>query len=257
MSGKAKGIRRRLSPSRKLVVEMLHHARKQPSVPVARAMNLGRLAALRGQLTATPSWTAIFLRAYGMVAQRFPELRSAYVPWPLPHLYEHPFSIGAVVVERELHGDAILLAAKVRAPEQAPLETIQAHLTRYKQAPLDGIPAFRQLLRLARLPWPLRRLVFCYSLYWSGSKRAKRFGTFMVSSYGSLGAEQLHPLTPLTTLLTFGPISRRGDVIVKVVYDHRVMDGRCIARALAELEQVLQVELPEELARTATVPRAA
>ena len=46
MSGKAKGVRRRLSPSRKLVVEMLHHARKQPSVPVGRAMNVGRLAAL-------------------------------------------------------------------------------------------------------------------------------------------------------------------------------------------------------------------
>ena len=69
----------------------------------------------------------------------------------------------------------------------------------------------------------------------------------MVSSYGSLGAEQLHPLTPLTTLLTFGPISPAGEVVVKLIYDHRVLDGRRIASCLAELEHVLQTEVLKEL----------
>jgi hypothetical protein len=235
---------------------MLHHARKQPSIPVARPMNLGHLAELRRQVAAPPSWTALFLRAYGLVAHRFPELRRAYIPWPVAHLYEHPCSVGAIVVERQLPGETVLLAAKVRRPEDTPLTTLQGHLRRFKDAPVWEVSDFRQLLRLGRLPRPLLRLVFWQSLYCSGARRARRFGTFMVSSYGSLGAEQIHPLTCLSTLLTFGPIDRRGDVVVKVVYDHRIMDGACVARALAELELLLQTDIAEELERgqAATAP---
>jgi hypothetical protein len=226
---------------------MLHHARKQPSVPVARTLNVGNLATLRRDIANPPSWTALFLRAYGLTARRFPELRRAFIPWPFAHLYEHPFSIGAVIVERELDGESALLAAKVRAPEAYSLERIQGHLRRFKEAPVDEVSHFRQLMRLARLPWLLRRFFFWQSLGWSGALRAKRFGTFMVSSYGSLGAEQLHPLTALTTLFTFGPINTAGDVIAKVIYDHRVLDGPTVARALAELQRILNEDLPGEL----------
>src|SRR5262249_10728531 len=132
-------------------------------------------------------------------------------------------------------------------PELAPLDEIDHHLRRFKEAPLEEISCFRQLLRLGRLPWFLRRFTFWQSLYLSGRTRAKRFGTFLVSSYGSLGAEQLHPLTPLTTLLTFGPINSTGNVVVKIVYDHRVMDGRYVAHCLAELDRVLNTDIVREL----------
>ena len=65
----------------------------------------------------------------------------------------------------------------------------------------------------------------------SGFKRAKRLGTFTISSLGNLGVEQHHPISPLTTYLTFGPISASGEVNVKIIYDHRVMDGRTVAVA--------------------------
>ena len=93
----------------------------------------------------------------------------------------------------------------------------------------------------------MRRLLFWTTLHLSGFKRAKRLGTFTVSSLGSLGVEQMHPLTPLTTYFTFGPIGPTGDVTAKIVYDHRVMDGRTVARCLHELEQVLHSELLPEL----------
>jgi hypothetical protein len=128
-----------------------------------------------------------------------------------------------------------------------PLETIDEHLRRFKQAPVEDISAFRQLLRIGKLPAWLRRFTFWHSLYLSGRIRAKRFGTFMVSSYGSLGAEQMHPLTPLTTLLTFGPIPANGSVIVKIIYDHRVLDGRYIAGCLNELDRVLNTDILAEL----------
>lgn len=236
-----------LSPYRKLVIEMLHHARQVPSIPVARAMHLRELVRGRELLPNRPSWTAIFIRAYSLVAREFAELRRAYIPWPVPHLYEHPFSIASVVVERQIGSEVVLLAAKISRPEDCSLVEIQHHLERFKQAPPEQVSEFRQLRRLGHMPGWLRRFFFWQTLNWSGRKRAKRFGTFLVSSYGSLGAEQIHPICPLTTLLTFGPISPEGDVIVKIVYDHRVTDGRRIAAALARLEEQLRTTLLTEL----------
>jgi len=243
----ARGKRLRLTPARKLVLEMLHHAQRIPSIPVARSMNLAPVAAARARVANPPSWTALFLHGFGLVAQRFPELRRAYIPLPWPHLYEHPHSVGAVVVEREWDGEPALLAAKLRSPEGASLRGIQDSLQRFKDSPLREVSCFRQLMRLGRLPAFLRRFIFWQSIHWSGAKKAKRFGTFLVSSYGSLGAEQMHPISVLTTVLTFGPISANSNVVVKFVYDHRVTDGRVIARALGELERVLNDEVAMKL----------
>ncbi len=81
----------------------------------------------------------------------------------------------------------------------------------------------------------------------NGSKRAKRFGTFGLSTYGALGAESLHPISPLTTTLTYGPIDRDGNVCVKLIYDHRVLDGAFVARRLVEIEEMLHGAILDEL----------
>src|SRR4029079_14632963 len=107
---------------------------------------------------------------------------------------------------------------------------------------------------------PIRRLLWWSTLNISGFKRAKRFGTFGLTSYGALGAESLHPISPLTTTMTYGPISPAGDVVVKLIYDHRVLDGAYIARRLRDLEATLHgpilAELLDGQARTATVGTA-
>ncbi len=72
-------------------------------------------------------------------------------------------------------------------------------------------------------------------------------GTFVISSLGSFGVEQMHPLSPLTTYFTFGPIDPDSAVTLKVVYDHRVMDGRCVARVLMRMEEVLNDEIFTEV----------
>jgi pyruvate/2-oxoglutarate dehydrogenase complex dihydrolipoamide acyltransferase (E2) component len=72
-------------------------------------------------------------------------------------------------------------------------------------------------------------------------------GTFVISSLGNYGVEQMHPLTALTTYFTFGPISPAGEVTLKVIYDHRVMDGRAVARVLVRLEEVLNGAVLDEL----------
>jgi hypothetical protein len=247
MTGARKGVRLKVSPARRLVLELLHHARKVPSLPLAKTFDLADLAAARGEASSPPSWVAIFMRAYGLSAENHPELRRAFIRWPLPHFYEHPHSECAVLIEREHHTEQIVLGAKIRAPERLTLAAIDAELRHFKEAPLWEVNYFRQLLRIARLPALIRRFLFWHSLDWSGYKRAKRFGTFMISSLGSQGVEQFHPLTPLTTYLTFGPVSPAGAVTVKIIYDHRVMDGRAVARCLNDLEQVLRGPMLAEL----------
>jgi hypothetical protein len=80
-----------------------------------------------------------------------------------------------------------------------------------------------------------------------GRQRGNYFGTFALSVYSALNAESLHPLTPLTTLLNYGVISSDGNVNVRIIYDHRVMNGATVARALARLEEVLNTVVAEEL----------
>jgi len=246
----------KLSSGRKMVLELLHHARKVPSIPVARELTIAPLVERRAASELRPSWTAIFLRAYGLVSRDIPELRRSFIPYPWKRLYEHPFSSGAVVVEREFEGEPILLAAKIREPELKPLAFLDGWLQRLKTAPLHTISDFRQLLRFCKAPALFRRFVFWHSLYWSGKMRTKRFGTFMLSSYGSLGAEQIHPITALTTLFTFGPISADGRVTAKIIYDHRVMDGRRVAEALAALQRILNDVILPELSAPASAQAA-
>ena len=80
-------------------------------------------------------------------------------------------------------------------------------------------------------------------------QRANYFGTFQLSVYSGLGAESLNPLTPLTTLLNYGPIAEDGSVTVRIHYDHRVMDGANVARALNRFEQILNGVVAEEVAQ--------
>ena len=246
MSKSPRGRRLSVSPARKMVLEILHHGRKVPSLPLSKVMRVGALVEAR-RAGAFVSWTAIFMKAYGLVAWRHAELRRAYIPFPWPHLYEHPISEAGLILEREEAGEAIVVGAKVRGPELRTLADLDEHLAFLRSAPIQEIGDFRQWLRLGRLPGFLRRLAFWTALNLSGYKRAKRLGTFAISSLGNFGVEQHHPISPLTTYLTFGPISRNGEVTVKVIYDHRVMDGRTVARCLIDLEETLNTRVLDEL----------
>ncbi len=156
-----------LSPARKMVMEILHHAKKVPSLPLSRKTDVSRLALVR-EHGADASWTAIFMKAYGLVAQRHPCLRQAYLPLPWPHLYEHPFSLCALMVEREHYGEKILLGSKIRAPECQSLAAIDEHLRHFREAPIHDISDFRQWLRVGRMAGFVRRFLFWHTLNLSG-----------------------------------------------------------------------------------------
>jgi len=236
-----------LSRPRRFVTDLVHFARKVPTVPVERRMNLAPLVAARQAAVPRPGWCPIFTKAYAIVAAAHPELRRAYLTFPTPHLYEHAFSIASVAVERRLGDENAVLFVPLRKPNEKNLLDLHAELQRAKESPVEQISAFRRLLRLSGLPRPLRRMIWWIGLNTWGRKRAHYFGTFGVSVYAGLGAASLHPLSPLTTALNYGVIDEHGVVDVRVIYDHRVMDGATVARALADLERVLKCEILAEL----------
>ena len=241
------GKRLPLSPARRAIAEMLHHAQRVPTVPVSKQIDVGDLAQLRKSGGSAPSWTAVFMRAYSLVGMDYPALRRMLIPWPYPHLYEHPYTICKLAVERHWQDELVPLMSEIHYPEEKSLELIQEKINYLKYADIQTVGAYRQLLRFGSLPAPLRRLAAWKMLYTSGLRRARRMGTFGLSNYGQLGAESLHPISPLTTLLTLGPVAPDGHVTVKLVYDHRVIDGSFVARCLNHLEQVLHSTIRDEL----------
>jgi hypothetical protein len=245
-----------LSLPRRLVCDLLHFAKAVPSVPVQRQVEVGRLRRARARMTCPPGWCAIFTKAFAIVALREPALRRAYFSFPYPHLYEHPHSVASVAIEREYQGERGVFVGALRGPERQSLAKLEAALAALKERPVQAVPRFRRELRVSRLPLPVRRLVWWLGLNASGARRAKYMGTFGVSVYSALGAESLHPISPLTSTLTYGVIGANGRVPVRLVYDHRVLDGATVARALGLLEQVLDEEILAEL-REQRVRRAA
>jgi hypothetical protein len=236
-----------LSLPRRVVCDLLHFALKVPSVPVQRRMNLAAVVAARQAAVPRPSWVAIFLKAFSVVAAARPELRRAYLSFPRPHLYEHPENIASVAVERQLEGEDAVLWGHLRRPESQGLLELDARLRRFKEAPVQTIGMFRKALRVARLPRFLRRWLWWVGLNVWGHKRARELGTFGVSVYSGLGAASLHPLSPLTTTLNYGVIESDGTVEVRIIYDHRVLDGSTVARALLDMEQVLTNQIVTEM----------
>jgi hypothetical protein len=212
-------------------------------------MYLADLVAARAACQNRPRWTAIFAKGYALVAREFPALRRAYLEIPWPHLYEYPTSNAYIVVERNFQGEACLFSTVIKDPGSCSFNELGVLLGRAWTARIGQISEFRLALKLGFLPRPLRRLILWHLLN-IGSLRAKYFGTFGISVYSALNAESLHPIVPITTLLNYGVIASDGAVNVRIIYDHRVMDGATVARALARLEVILTTVVAEELEQT-------
>ena len=75
MADPRKGRCLALSPGRKMVMEILHHGRKVPAMPLSRMMCVRQLCEAR-KAGAFVSWTALFMKAYGLTASGFWPTRS-------------------------------------------------------------------------------------------------------------------------------------------------------------------------------------
>jgi len=58
-------------------------------------------------------------------------------------------------------------------------------------------------------------------------------------------------------LLNYGVINSDGVLDARIIYDHRVMNGATVARALARLEEILNSVMLEEVRALAETPAKA
>jgi hypothetical protein len=235
-----------LSRARRIVTDHSRFAQKMPMGVLTRTINVAPLMAARAVATPRPPLTALFVKAFALVAQDSPPFRQAYVKLPWPHIYEYPVSIASLVVERSFEGEDVIFLGRVKDPASRPVDEIAGLIAEAKAQPVESVRDFRRALAFARVPLLLRR-----ALWWLGMnigrQRPNFFGTFGVSVLGGDGVEVVHPVSPWTIFLSYGPISANGDVRVLLAFDHRVMDGAVVSRGFTALETALNGALVAEI----------
>ena len=241
-----RGTVRQITLPRRLVADLMHASMRVPFVSLTRPLHIRTLLEARAQAAPRPGWAAIFVKAFALVADEEPVLRTLYVKWPAPAFYELPRSVAMVAIARVEDGQDCVLPQKITAPDEMPLTEVDALIRHAKEAPIDQVPAFRKILRTTRLPLPLRRLFWAIGLNF-GRQRANYFGSFGVTSVAAYGAGQLHALSPGPFVLSYGVEKPDQTIDVVLRWDHRITDAAFIARVLRRLEQVLNTEISAEL----------
>jgi hypothetical protein len=236
---------------RRLVTDLMHFSAKVPSVTIERRMDLARLVAARQACTPAPTWSAIFTKAYALVAARTPALRTSYLTFPWPRFYEHSTNIATLNIDRQLADERVVIYAHIINPENHSLRDIDHVIHEYQNEPVGNLPSYRNAVRMSRVPWPFRRMLWWAALNILGSVRCHFFGTFGITTVGSQGAGITHLLPLLTSQLHYGMFDPAGGLDMRLSFDHRVLDGVTAALALADLENVLLGEILHECTGTA------
>lgn len=248
-----RGTPKTISLRRRLICDLMHASMGIPFVSLSRSLHIRPVMEARAGTTAPAGWAAIFVKAFALVARDEPILRTVYVKWPWPALYELPKSVATVAIARVEEGEECVLPQRIAAPEALSLATVDAEIRRGKTAPVEDVPMFRKIMRATRLPLPLRRLCWAIGLNF-GRQRGNWFGSFAVSSVAAYGGGELHPITPGPFILSYGLVEPDQTIHVVIRWDHRVTDAAPIARVLTRLEQVLNTEIAAELRSAGTKP---
>ena len=248
-----RGTPKTISLRRRLICDLMHASMGVPFVSLSRSLNIRPLLEARARATAPAGWAAMFIKAFALVARDEPILRTVYVKWPWPGLYELPKSVATVAIARVDDGEECVLPQRIAAPEALSLAAVDAEIRRAKTAPIEDVPMFRKIMRATRLPLPLRRLSWAIGLNF-GRQRGNWFGSFGVSSVAAYGGGELHPITPGPFVVSYGVVEPDQTIHVVIRWDHRVTDAAPIARILTRLEQVLNTEIAAELGTAGAKP---
>ncbi|MFM7149723.1 MAG: hypothetical protein ACKO23_07765, partial [Gemmataceae bacterium] len=237
-----------LSLPRRQIGDFLHFASRVPSVTVEKTVQVGPLVEARRMNPHRPGWCSIFTKAWALVGVRHPVLRRAMLSFPWQRLYQHPNHIASIAVERSFEGEEAVFFLQIKKPEEKSLVEIDRRIKWFKMRPAeDPSGVLTRQLRMARMPRLLRRSAWWYGLEANGRLRARFFGTFGVTAHAGGGSQSLNPPGLLTSTLSYGPIRETGEVTVRIIYDHRTLDGSPVSRALATLQEVLRDDIHREL----------
>jgi hypothetical protein len=235
---------------RRWVNDIMHFGMKSHVVGCTWRINLAPALAARAAHKPTIGWTAMWMKALALVGQRYPELRTAYLPFPWARLYVHPECVCAVAIERTWQGASAVFFDQIRQPDASSLADLDNWLRRLKQEPVESFSGFRRMIRFARPPVLVRRLIWSLVLHWFGPLRAKYVGTCALNPFPT-GGSVTQSATPISFLLYYGLVEPNGDTQVQILFDHRVMDGIDAYRLLRNIEAALNREIAAELEQRA------
>lgn len=226
---------------------MLHAAKRVPTVVGERRLRVKSLADARRAVPNPPAWHTLVVKGLALVSTRVPELRRSYLSRPWPRLFEAPYSVACVVFDREFGGEPATFLAPMLHPERLTLSQIADKVRRWKTDPIEQHGVLRRLVRNAKPPTPVRRLLWSVGLNWNGLLRTRMFGTYAVNSVAAIRTRPTQLVTPITTVWYYGSVNPRGEMDMVFGFDHRVFDGVTIGRAVSELENVFNGELAAEV----------
>ena len=235
---------------RRLILDVCRASLSVPSFPVDRVMQLGVVVKARQKIPERCafriSWVTIFLRSYALVCKEIPELRSLYFCMPWERTYEHPNTVASISIHRlDDEGIERLIWARLSNCESRSLLDIQRQMDDAIEKPLWDV--FRDGLRIERLPSWIRRLSWWLGMNWKPRQRAKKAGTFSISTLAGEDASNYgHPLV-VTSSLSYTKCNADGECTVTMISDHRVLDGVLAARALKRLESIMTTIVVDEL----------
>jgi hypothetical protein len=209
-------------------------------------MDLSRLVEARQTSSPPPTWSAMFIMPYFLVASRTPILRTSYMKFPWPRFYEHPINIATLNVDRQVRDERVVLQVHMPEPETRSLQELGALIHDYQELPVENIDSYRTAVHMSRVPRPLRPWLWWGALNVFGATRCHHFGTFCITSVGAHGSGTLHLPTLLTSTIHYGIIGSPGELAMRLSFDHRVLDVATAAQALEDLEDILLGEIVRE-----------
>ena len=236
-----------LSPYRRLMADWLGFSRAIPLVTIERRIQIPEVAAARTSAMPKPSWLPCLLKAYAIANREVPEFRQTFLTFPYRRLYEHPSSTAAIMIERDVNGESVAYSYRLSRLEDRSLDEIDTRIRNVKSDPLDSVSCFRETDRFVRFPYFVRQLATWIAMRVSGSIKERFIGTFACSSIHGAGATLIQPVCLQTSIMTFGTVEPDGSLLLRLTFDHRVMDGVTAARGLVETEKALNGPILDEL----------
>jgi hypothetical protein len=248
-----RGTVRKISLSRRVIVDLMRASADVPFVAVRRTLSIAPLAAARAGLRHRPAWAAIFAKAFAILASEQPILRRVYLKWPRPHFYEFPQTTAMIVVSPDATPDGVLLFP-VKAPDLTSLAEADASVRKAKTQPVEATPFFRKTMMVTRLPSPIRWLAWAIGLNF-GRQRGNYFGTLLVTSVAAFGGGEVEALGPQSFIFSYDRLSNDGTIDVMIRWDHRIADAAFIGGELSRLEQILNHQIADEMLAVAATER--
>lgn len=238
----------RLSNGRRLVDDVIRVAQQTPLASYVREMDLSELVKLRNQYRPRISWNVLFMKAYALVSVENPLLRTAYVSFPWPYLYEHDETVCILTVAKEYKNENRLMFARVTRPEIFTLLELQEKFDYFRRCELDEIRQFRHQVLFAKFPSWIRRMIWAMIFKAFPRRRLKNMGTFgmTLSGYGETKGTG-NVLGPATSSLAIDLLPKKGISYFGYTFDHRVLDGKPAMDMIEELRKALLGPIAEEL----------